>query len=104
MSNETERLAALEAQFTATSSQLNDIKGAMVRLEAKLDAWQATYVPRIEIQEMFRSRDEKIAALQGEINDIHAEKAASKQLFPGWAQVAVAVLALVITLWSLTKG
>ncbi|UJF36619.1 hypothetical protein [Paenibacillus hexagrammi] len=100
MGNEAERLAALEAQINSFDSQLHEIKNALLRMDTKLDAWQSTYVPRAEISEMLRSRDEKIIALQQDIADIHDEKQANKQLLPNWVQVGIAIAAVAISLYG----
>lgn len=52
-----ERLAALE-------TGINALTQVCARLESKLDAWQATYVPRTEINEAFKARDERIKSLE----------------------------------------
>lgn len=104
MGNESERLASLEAQFAAVDTQLSEIKTALLRMDTKLDAWQSTYVPRAEINEMFRSRDEKITLLHQEIIDLNEEKKANKQLLPTWTHAAVALIALALSIYMTLGG
>jgi hypothetical protein len=73
--------------------QLVGIKESLVKIEAKIDVWGNLYVPRAEINEMFRARDKEIQ----ELKDLKRD---SKALIVSWAGVAVAVIAVCFTLWS----
>lgn len=81
-----ERLARVETEVIS-------IKEFMIRFEGKLDAWNNTYVPRQEINEMFRSRDK-------EIDDLKNSKKDSRNLLVSWASVAVALVAVIISILS----
>lgn len=70
-----ERLRALEVQI----SHLIEVN---TRLEAKLDAYQTNFVPRAELTEMFRLRDEKIARLEEEFKT-------KRQNWPIWVGIIV---------------
>jgi hypothetical protein len=78
-----ERLASVE-------TELKGIKEFLVRLDGKLDAWSNIYVPRQEINEMFRSRDK-------DIQDLKDNKKDSKYLWVAWVAVAVSIVSLVVT-------
>lgn len=60
-------------------------------MDGKLDAWNNLYVPRQEINEMFRSRDKEIQELKDSKKD-------SRAMWVGWAGVAVAAIAIVVSL------
>jgi hypothetical protein len=79
-----ERLARVEQDVLT-------IKEYMMRMDGKLDAWNNTFVPRQEINEMFRSRDK-------EIQELKDSKKSAAAMWVGWAGVAVAVIAIVVTL------
>jgi predicted RNase H-like nuclease (RuvC/YqgF family) len=85
-----ERLAALEAQLESVIDAQADIKAYMIRLEAKLDAYQTNYVPRQELNEMFRSRDEKIARLEDELKT-------RRQNWPTWIGIAASAA---VSVWA----
>lgn len=74
-----ERLAALEARLAG-------IEALIARIDGKLDAFQANYVPRAEITEMFRSRDERIERIE-------EDDKAQKTSIVSWAGVVIAGLA-----------
>lgn len=92
-----------EARLLVVEKQLEDIKSAMLRMETKLDAWQENYVPRAEINEMFRSRDESIRDIRDENTRLWDERRANKQTIPSWIQVAISLGAIGISLWALKK-
>lgn len=73
MGNEQERLAALEA--------------ILQRVESKLDKMVDNYPTRNEIEEMLRSRDERIARLE------EGERA-KRQTYPNWVGTVIAGVAL----------
>ncbi|NBI28576.1 hypothetical protein [Chengkuizengella marina] len=51
-----ERLAKLEAEIKA-------MRDLIMKMDNKLDTWNKTFIPRDEINEMFRSRDKEINEL-----------------------------------------
>jgi hypothetical protein len=75
---EAERLAAME-------SELQFVKDYLIRIDTKLDAYAETYVPRTEINEMFRARDEQIRELK-------EQRQSSHQLWPTWLAAIAAVI------------
>jgi predicted RNase H-like nuclease (RuvC/YqgF family) len=92
--NEGERLAALEAEISS-------LKSLLVRMDTKLDTWSAHYLPRTEAAEMFRSRDERIRDLSEELMRMREEKQQTKQLIPAWLQTAIALAAVVVSIFAL---
>lgn len=52
-----ERLAALE-------TGIKTLNTAITRLEAKIEAWNSAFVPRTEINEALKNRDERLKALE----------------------------------------
>jgi tetrahydromethanopterin S-methyltransferase subunit B len=52
-----ERLAKLEEAY-------KNIEKFMIRLEAKIDAYQQSFVPRTELNEMFKGRDKQIEKVE----------------------------------------
>jgi uncharacterized coiled-coil DUF342 family protein len=61
------------------------------------------YVPRPEINELLRSRDERIRDLSDEIMRLRDEKQHTKQLIPAWVQTAIALVAVAISIYAM-KG
>lgn len=77
-------------RLVKVETKLDVIEGVVLRMEAKLDAH---HVPRAEINEMFKSRDERIERLETQANE-------SKRGFREWLTLAVAGLALVASVWT----
>lgn len=73
MGNEQERLAALEA--------------ILQRVESKLDKMVDNYPTRHEIEEMLRSRDERIGRLE-------ESERSKRQTYPNWVGTVIAAVAL----------
>jgi predicted RNase H-like nuclease (RuvC/YqgF family) len=84
-----ERVARIEERLDA-------IERVILRMEAKLDAWQETYVPRTEINEMFRARDEQIRELKEEQRN-------SKQVWPQWVAAIAAIMSVIVAIWAMTR-
>jgi hypothetical protein len=80
--NQVERLARVE-------TELGGIKELVVRVDSKLDAWSNTYVPRQEINEMFRSRDK-------EIQELKESKKDTRAMWISWVSIAIALAGMVI--------
>jgi DNA repair exonuclease SbcCD ATPase subunit len=89
-----EKMAAFEAD-------LNQIKQILTKLDGKFDNLSVAYVPRAEIDEKFRSRDEQLGVLRSEITAIKATAQSNRALAPAWVGVIVSIAALLIPL--LTK-
>lgn len=92
-----ERLATVEAQLKQVFNVLKDIN-------TKLDLWNQNYVPRKEIAEMFRSRDQDIQELKDGIKDTKKDSRSSRALWPAWAVVIMSAIANIITIWIMTGG
>jgi septal ring factor EnvC (AmiA/AmiB activator) len=100
-----ERLAVVE-------EQIKQMVIAVTGLSSDLRNWQQNYVPRQEISEMFRSRDEDIKELREQIkgtanksdiddikstlNDMKNDKRSNKAVYAAWAGVAVSALAVIV--------
>jgi DNA repair exonuclease SbcCD ATPase subunit len=85
-----ERLATLE-------TKLEDIEKALIRLEGKFDVFTTHFVPRNEIMEMFRSRDERISEIK---QDMKSQRAS----VPQWTAILISGLALCVTVIMYVKG
>ena len=68
------------------------MEGVLISMNSKLDAWAQTYVPRNEINEMFRARDEQIKELK-------EDKKNNRQSWPYWITAAIALAAFVYSIW-----
>jgi F0F1-type ATP synthase membrane subunit b/b' len=97
---DTERMAKVETDLTNIKELLLDIKG-------ELKDFNQTYVPRMEINEMLRSRDEETKALKEEIKEkatkeevreLRSNQNSGKQLLVAWAAVIVAIVAIILPL------
>lgn len=90
--NAYERMATMEAK-------LGQIESLLTKLDDKLDNMNTAFVPRMEIEEKFRHRDEKIVSLQSEIIQMKQDKQQNKALLPAWIGVIVAIAALLAPLF-----
>ncbi|PRT19816.1 hypothetical protein [Bacillus wiedmannii] len=79
-----ERLAKVEAQ-------LENLTQLVVELKAQLGVFSQHFPTRIEVAEMFRSRDEAI-------KEMKEDKRSNKALIASWASVVVAVVAVGVAL------
>jgi DNA repair exonuclease SbcCD ATPase subunit len=105
-----ERLAVVE-------EQIKNLVTAITGLSNDLKNWRKDYVPRQEIQEMFRSRDQDIQeirdALKGAANksdiaeikqtlaEMKNDKRSNKALYAAWAGVSVSLVMAAIAIISL---
>lgn len=93
MPTDAERLTRLEVNMETTMQ-------AVLRMDAKLDAWQAQYVPRAEIGEMFRSRDERLDGMESDFKHLRDEREQARMSLPQWlmalAAAASAVTSIII--------
>lgn len=90
MSDERERLAALEREVTS-------IKEMLVRMEGKMDAWSQNYVPRAETNEMLRTRDTQIDHCIGRITALEANQTWL------WRTFAAAVITTIVSVFWITN-
>jgi hypothetical protein len=90
---EIERMVTLE-------TQLGNIERMLLKLDDKFDNMTTVFVPRMEINEMFRQRDAAIATLQQEIISIKSEKQQNKTNAPTWVAAVIAFFALIVTLFQ----
>ncbi|HDR7980279.1 TPA: hypothetical protein QC443_002556 [Bacillus cereus] len=79
-----ERLAKVEAQ-------LENLTQLVVELKAQIVVFSQNFPTRIEVAEMFRSRDE-------DIKEMKEDKRNNKALAASWASVVVAVVAVGVAL------
>ncbi|MFD2924159.1 hypothetical protein [Halobacillus naozhouensis] len=93
-----ERLAVVE-------TELRQLTKMVINMNDKLDVWNQNYVPRNEINEAFRARDQDIKEIRDEVK----EKAGSKEVerivkdkdnwkrnLPAWAAFFLAVFTLLL--------
>lgn len=83
-----ERMATLEAK-------LSTIESLLTKLDDKFDSLNNAYVPRAEIDVLFRQRDDQIAVLKLEIINIRQDKHNNRALLPAWVATVIALIALV---------
>ncbi|NBI29014.1 hypothetical protein [Chengkuizengella marina] len=86
-----ERMAKLEAE-------LKSIRDVVVKMDTKLDTWNKSFVPRPELNEMFKARDKEIDDLNSQIDDLRQDKRNNKSIVPAWAGVVVAFGAMIVTI------
>ncbi|MDP5276477.1 hypothetical protein [Chengkuizengella axinellae] len=67
-----ERLAKLETEIKA-------MRDLIMNMDSKLDIWNKTFVPRNEINEMFRSRDKEVNELSQDLEKIRENVANNQQ-------------------------
>lgn len=92
-------------RLVKVETKVDNIETVAVRMESKLDAWAANYVPRPEMNEMFRARDEQIELMRDEIKTMRTEKSteqltektSSKSNLATWAYVIVSIVTVVIS-------
>ncbi|NRD80263.1 hypothetical protein HPT25_23355 [Bacillus sp. BRMEA1] len=80
-------------RMTRHETKLETIEMVLMRLEAKVDTWQANFVSKELLDEKLRSRDEKIERLE-------EEKSTNKHTLPLWAAVVLSGVAILISLWA----
>lgn len=91
MTTENERMATVE-------TELKQINKLLMKLDEKFDNMNTQYVPRSEIDEKFKSRDEKVILIQADILSMKANQQTNKSIYPAWAAVIVAILATVMAI------
>lgn len=87
---ESERMAKVE-------TKLEQIEQLLTKLDTKFDLLNTAFVPRNEIDEMFRSRDARI-------NELKAAIDSDKSQLPIWIGTIVSLGALVATIWIATTN
>lgn len=91
----------VSAEVAAMKSDIKNMMGLLVDIKDELKGLNQTYVPRSEVNEMFRSRDEYNKELKSsitaDINNIKQNQNSSKQLIVAWAAVAVSIVALLLS-------
>lgn len=98
-----ERLAVVE-------EQIKQLVVAVNSLSTDLRNWQQNYVPRAEINEMFRARDKALDEIAAEVERLRGEfqqyktdqqqhRHSWRATWPAWAAVAVAAMGLLISMW-----
>lgn len=79
-------------RLTRLETKLDGIEAAIVKMDAKLDVYSANFVPRHEINEMFRSRDKQLEDVRTALRD-------NKKAWPSWIAVVTSATAFLYTLW-----
>lgn len=85
-----ERLAKLEAQ-------LENLTQLMIEMKAQLSSFTQNFPTRLEVNEMFRSRDQDIQETREEVKELRNDNKARSAQIAAWAGVVVAILALFIS-------
>jgi hypothetical protein len=80
-------VAIVKADITNIKELLLDIKGELKDLNQ-------TFVPRAEINEMFKNRDEKISENKEQIKTIKENQNSAKAALTSWLSIIIAALAL----------
>jgi cob(I)alamin adenosyltransferase len=84
-------------------TKLENIEMVILRLEAKVDAWQANFVSKEILEEKLKIRDEKIDRLEKEIDRLEKEKTSHKNNLPLWVASIVASISLIVSIWPHVK-
>jgi DNA repair exonuclease SbcCD ATPase subunit len=115
--SEKERLASLETEVTNVGKTID-------RVEMKLDFFNQSFMPRTEIDEKFRSRDQDISEIREMIKDLNdsfqkgidkvadsfqeqlketkQDKRNIRRLWPTWVSSIASIGALIISIIALT--
>lgn len=99
-----ERLAKLE-------TQLENLTTLVVELKAQISSFTQNFPTRLEVNEMFRSRDQDIQETREEIKTMRVEmqtlkseqqndKRASAAQVASWISIVVGAMALVVSLFK----
>jgi hypothetical protein len=88
-----ERMATME-------TKLGSIESLLTKLDDKFDNLNNAYVPRSEIDVLFKQRDDRISAIVAEMVVIKQSGHSNRALIAAWAAVIVAILALTMPLVS----
>jgi hypothetical protein len=88
-----ERLAKLE-------TQLESMGQVMLRLEAKIDAWQTNFLTRTEADEMFRSRDKEIQSIKEELKETRNDKRNNFGIIPAYLSLGVSLIIGIIMIFK----
>jgi hypothetical protein len=88
-----ERLAKLE-------TQLESMGQVMLRLEAKIDAWQTNFLTRTEAEEMFRSRDKELQSVKEELKEGRNDKRSNFGVIPSYLSLAVSLIIGIIMIFK----
>lgn len=86
---EGERLAKFE-------TRLETIETVMLRMETKMDTWQANFVSKELLDEKLKARDERIGRLE-------QEKTSYKNNLPFWVTAVLAGISILIAIWPHVK-
>lgn len=99
-----ERLARLE---TGLETGMQNFNKSLSRIEAKLDMWPDHFVPRNEINEMFRARDKDMDDLEKTITDFiqnqQANQRSLKTTWPTWVSAGITFMMFLITVYTLAQ-
>lgn len=79
-----------ERELASIKSDVKNMMVLLVDIKDELKNMNQNYVPRTEINEMLRGRDEKIKKLEDNYNS-------SKQLTVSWVAVFVSIMAFIAT-------
>jgi hypothetical protein len=82
------------ARVEVLEARLENIEAFLLRLDGKLDAWNQNYVPRAELNEMFRARDKEIA-------EVKLDKRDNKNNGPVWIASCASVISLGVAVVAL---
>lgn len=77
------------AKSAKMETDLSNIKELLLEIKGELKGLNQTYIPRSELNEMFRARDEQI-------KEIKSNHGSNKQLIVAWAAVCVAIVAIIL--------
>jgi hypothetical protein len=91
-----ERLARLE-------TQMENMLTGLARIDDKLDMWNQNYVPRNEINEMFRARDDDIKELRENQQQERLDRRSFKTTWPSWVSAGCAFIMLLITIYVTSR-
>ncbi|WP_342046001.1 hypothetical protein [Bacillus sp. OTU530] len=85
-----ERLAKLE-------TQIENLTTLVIELKTQISSFTQNFPTRLEVNEMFRSRDQDIQETREELKELKNDKRASAAQVASWAGIGVAILALFVS-------
>lgn len=86
-------------RLTKLETELESMKVVLLRMEAKMDAWQMNFVSKELLDEKLKTRDEKAKAQDEKIKRLETERTSYKNNLPYWVAVIISTIALIYSFW-----
>lgn len=95
-----ENVVETEKKLAKVETDLNNIKELLLDIKGELRGLNQTYIPRPEMLEMLRGRDEKIAELKEEVKELKEENNKKRDRTPNWISTIIAIAALIYSFYN----